>query len=149
MRADVDRSGAGTEMFERVMSGGKEIALILRAGFHSEGIRFFTPSDYSQQLAYMKRPKGYVISPHVHNEVHRDVSLTLEVLVVRSGTAKLDLYDEHHLIGTRFLGTGDIVLLASGGHGIEMIEDTEIIEIKQGPYAGDQDKTRFTPLPDG
>ena len=31
----------------------------------------------------------------------------------------------------------------NGGHGFEMLEKTEIIEIKQGPYAHDKDKTRF------
>jgi hypothetical protein len=44
---------------------------------------------------------------------------------------------------SRILSAGDVILLAFGGHGFEMLEPTEIIEVKQGPYAGDQDKTRF------
>ena len=38
---------------------------------------------------------------------------------------------------------GDVILLAEGGHGFEMLEDSEMVEVKQGPYAGDGDKTRF------
>lgn len=41
------------------------------------------------------------------------------------------------------LHAGDVILLASGGHGFEIIEAAEIIEVKQGPYLGDEDKVRF------
>ncbi len=41
---------------------------------------------------------------------------------------------------------GDVILLAYGGHGFEILEDAEMIEVKQGPYAGDMDKTRFDPV---
>ena len=44
---------------------------------------------------------------------------------------------------SRILESGDIIILAAGGHGFEMLEDTEIFEVKQGPYAGENDKTRF------
>jgi len=39
-----------------------------------------------------------------------------------------------------------VILLAFGGHGFEMLAPTEMIEVKQGPYAGDADKTRFSPV---
>ena len=47
---------------------------------NQEGIKFFTPNDFSQQLGYMKRDKGYEIMPHVHNPVKRNVYITKEVL---------------------------------------------------------------------
>ncbi len=37
-------------------------------------------------------------------------------------------------------------MLSAGGHGFEMLEDAEIIEVQQGPYCGDKDKTRFEPV---
>jgi hypothetical protein len=43
---------------------------------------------------------------------------------------------------------GDVILLAHGGHGFFMIEESEIIEVKQGPYAGEEDKVRFDPVDD-
>jgi len=62
-------------MIERVIYNDKLLSLIIRANYKSEGIEFFTPDDFSQQLAYMNRAKYYVIPPHVHNAVHRDVHL--------------------------------------------------------------------------
>lgn len=132
------------QMIERVTHDGKELALIVRAGYRSDGIQFFTPGTYSQQLGYMNRPAGYVIPPHVHNAVPREVQFTKEVLVVRSGRMRVDFYsDAQEYLRSMVLQTGDVILLAFGGHGFEMLEPTEMIEIKQGPYAGDMDKTRF------
>jgi mannose-6-phosphate isomerase-like protein (cupin superfamily) len=132
-------------MVERIMAGESMIALIIRANHHEEGIEFFTPPGYSQQLAYMNRPAGYRIPPHIHNPVPRDVIHTQEVLVIRSGRLKVDFYDhEREFLEERELGPGDVILLASGGHGFTMLEPTEMIEVKQGPYAGEDDKTLLT-----
>ena len=133
-------------MIEKVEHQGVTLAMIIRAGFRKDGIEFFTPNDYSQQLAYMNRPQGYRIVPHVHNEVHRDVFMTLEVLFIKSGRVKVDFYDaRRHPVCDVVLAAGDVILLAAGGHGFTMLEPTEMIEVKQWPYAGDRDKTRFDP----
>ena len=135
-------------MIERIDAGGQMLALILRAGFHATGIQFFTPDHFSQQLGYMNRPKGYVIPPHVHNPVAREVQFTKEVLFIRSGSVRVDFYDDsQRYLESRKLLAGDVILLAYGGHGFEMLEPSEIIEVKQGPYAGEGDKTRFEPIP--
>lgn len=129
---------------EKVLHNEKLVAIIIRTHYRTEGIEFFTPDNFSQQLAYMNRPIGYVIPAHVHNKVHRDVFYTREVLFIRKGKVRVDFYDdERHYLESRILVSGDVLLLASGGHGFEMLEPTEMIEVKQGPYAGDQDKTRF------
>jgi mannose-6-phosphate isomerase-like protein (cupin superfamily) len=134
-------------MTEEILHNGRLLALILRSGFRADGIRFFTPSDFSQQLGYMNRPQGYVIPPHVHNPVQRSVQYTKEVLFIRSGRVRVDFYDdEQNYLESRILGAGDVILLAFGGHGFEMLAPTEMIEVKQGPYAGDADKTRFSPV---
>lgn len=131
-------------MIERIVHDGQELALILRHGFRAEGITFLTADDYSQQLGYMNRPAGYVIPPHVHNPVTREVRYTKEVLFVRSGRLRVDFYTEaQQYIESTVLDCGDVILLAYGGHGFEMLEPTEIIEVKQGPYVGEHDKTRF------
>lgn len=134
-------------MIERIINGDRELALILRCGFHKDGIEFFTPSTYSQQIGYMNRQEGYVIPPHVHNPVTREVHFTKEVLFIKSGKVRVDFYDDdQNYLESRMLYQGDVVLLAYGGHGFEMLETSEIIEVKQGPYAGDMDKTRFSPV---
>lgn len=135
-------------MIEEIVSNGRLLALILRAGYHADGIRFFTPDDFSQQLGYMNRPRGYVIPPHVHNPVQRSVHYTKEVLFIKSGKVRVDFYDDDQMyLESRILTGGDVILLAFGGHGFEMLEPTEMIEVKQGPYAGEVDKSRFAPVP--
>lgn len=129
---------------EQIEHCGEILAIILPATFKSEGIAFFTPNDFSQQLGYINRPSGYVIQPHVHNPVIREVAYTKEVLFIRSGRVRVDFYtDEQAYLESRILSAGDVILLVRGGHGFEVIEACEMIEVKQGPYAGDKDKTRF------
>jgi hypothetical protein len=133
---------------QRISHDGQELALVIRREFQSDGIEFFTPGSYSQQVGYMNRPAGYVIAPHVHNPVLREVQYTKEVLLIRSGRMRVDFYSEaKEYLRSTVLVAGDVILLAFGGHGFEMLEPTEIIEVKQGPYCGDQDKTRFDPVP--
>jgi hypothetical protein len=140
-------SGNGGGYVESITSGGRLLAVIVRASFRCDGIEFFTPNDFSQQLGYMNRPEGYVIAPHVHNPVIREVSFTKEVLFIRSGRVRADFYDDGQTyLESRILHCGDVILLAFGGHGFEMLERSEIIEVKQGPYAGEADKTRFLPV---
>ena len=132
-------------MIERVVDQDTIIAIIIRRNYRHEGISFFTPEDFSQQLAYMKRPASYEITPHVHQKVNRDVTMTQEVLFLRSGKVKVDFYTEgKSYLQSTVLDAGDVILLASGGHGFTMLEDSEIIEVKQGPYLQDKDKIRFT-----
>ena len=131
-------------MIEKIEFKDKLLALILRSSYSEPGIQFFTPDDFSQQLAYMKHPPGHAIAPHVHNSVPREVQYTKEVLFIRKGKLRVDFYDEkQNYLQSSILNTGDVILLAHGGHGFEILEETEMIEVKQGPYAGEKDKTRF------
>jgi mannose-6-phosphate isomerase-like protein (cupin superfamily) len=131
-------------MIETIYHGSQLLALILSHRFHEDGIHFFTPDELSQQLAYMKYPVGKVIPAHVHNPVHRDVLFTQEVLFIKKGKLRVDFYnDEQKYLESRVLEEGDVILLVTGGHGFEVIEAIEMVEVKQGPYLGEQDKTRF------
>ncbi len=131
-------------MVENIKYQDKLLSIIIRADFQRKGIEFFTPDSLSQQLAYMHHPKGHKIDPHVHNIVVREIQFTQEVLYIKSGKVRIDFYeDDHSYIKSTIVNTGDVILLAHGGHGCEMLEESEIIEIKQGPYIGEKDKTRF------
>ena len=131
-------------MIEKLIDKGEIISIIIRANYHSENIKFFTPDDFSQQLGYMNRAKGYEIAPHLHNHINREVTYTQEVLFIKSGKVRVDYFDNNkNYLESRILNKGDVVLLSNGGHGFYMCEDSEIIEVKQGPYAGDKDKTLF------
>ncbi|MBI2354873.1 MAG: hypothetical protein HYV06_07580 [Deltaproteobacteria bacterium] len=130
---------------ERVIYDGCILAIIVRNDYSNNGISFFTPDEYSQQLAYMHHQAGKVIDPHVHNPVQREVMLTQEVIFIKRGKLRVDFYGQNrNYIESRILYAGDTILLAAGGHGFEVLEEIEMIEVKQGPYAGENDKTRFT-----
>ncbi len=133
-------------MIEKIEYNNEIMAIIVRNQFTAPGVHFFTPDDFSQQLGFMKHPRGKIIDPHVHNPVTRQVHYTKEVLFIRKGKLKVDFYDEERkYLESRILNDGDVILLSTGGHGFEVLEDIEMYEVKQGPYAGDKDKTRFSP----
>ena len=135
------------ENFEKIELDGKILGVIIRADYHKDGISFFTPDDFSQQLGYMNRSDDYIIAPHVHNLVERKVDLTQEVLFVRCGKVRVDFYDDNrNYLESRIVSAGDVVMLAHGGHGFKVLERAEMIEVKQGPYCGEQDKVRFEPV---
>ena len=122
-----------------------DYCIIIRDDYTQNGINFFSSENDSQQLGYMNRPIGYIIPPHRHNIVTREVHLTQEVLFIKKGKVRVDFYtDQQDYINSTILNTGDVILLSNGGHGFKMLEDTEIIEVKQGPYCGEMDKVRFT-----
>ncbi|MDF3079027.1 MAG: hypothetical protein K0S09_2916 [Sphingobacteriaceae bacterium] len=134
-------------MVEQIKHGNQLLSVIIRNNYKKDGIDFFTPDDFSQQLGYMNRPEGYEIAPHVHNIVERSITLTQEVLFIKSGRVRVDYYDdEKNYLESRIVEKGDVVLLATGGHGFKMLEQSEMIEVKQGPYCGEMDKVRFDPL---
>jgi mannose-6-phosphate isomerase-like protein (cupin superfamily) len=132
------------EKIEKIQHDDCLLAIIIRNDFADSGINFFTPNSFSQQLAYMNHPAGKMIQRHYHNPVKREVHFTQEVLIIKKGKLKVDFYDkELSYLESRVLDKGDIILLSDGGHGFEVLEDLEMFEVKQGPYAGDEDKTRF------
>ncbi len=124
-------------------SKGNVMALVIPAEHSVEGIEFFTRDEDPQQVAFMGHPAGHEIQRHYHNPNPRTIDYTCETLVMRKGIMQVDLYENREILHSFLMKAGDIVTLFSGGHGFKMIEDTEMVEIKQGPYPGPADKTRF------
>ena len=133
-----------SELVEHIGCGDQTLAYIVRASFLPERTTFLTPSDYKQQVGYIVYPAGGEVARHVHKSLERHLVGTSEVIVVRAGRCLLDVYsDERELVATRELRAGDVMLMVGGGHGFRMLEDTVLLEIKQGPYTGLDEKERF------
>lgn len=131
-------------MIEKITYHNHLLAIIISNQFNQLGTHFFTPNELSQQLAYMHHPAGKVISPHVHQPAPRKVFYTQEVLFIKTGKLRVDFYNnEQQYLESRILEAGDTILLVTGGHGFEVLEEVEMLEVKQGPYVGEQDKTCF------
>ena len=135
---------------KHIRNGDQLLAIIVPHEFDEPGITFLTPDDLSQQLAYMRHPAGKQIAAHGHNPVPREVQYTHEVLVIKRGTLRVDFYDDDATyLCSRILRAGDVILLMAAGHGFAILEETEMFEVKQGPYAGGEDKTVFPTVPAG
>jgi hypothetical protein len=129
---------------ETITHDGRLFAYVLRASASVERTQFITPDELSLQLGLIVYKAGQGVIPHYHRPVERALHNTLEAILVRSGLCDVDIYDDaQQKIATRTLGTGDLVLLISGGHAFRMREDTILLEVKQGPYAGFDEKVRF------
>jgi hypothetical protein len=64
--------------------------------------------------------------------------------MVKKGRCLIDIYNnDRELVATRELYPGDLMLMVGGGHGFRMLEDTVFLEVKQGPYTGEEEKERF------
>jgi mannose-6-phosphate isomerase-like protein (cupin superfamily) len=132
------------EHVEHVRFGDQLYAIIVRASFREPGITFFSSPELSQQLAFMSHPEGKIIAPHRHNKVTREVHFTQEVLLIQKGKLQVDFYTEaERYLESRALCAGNLILLSSGAHGFHDLDQVKMFEIKQGPYAGENDKTRF------
>jgi hypothetical protein len=123
------------DLIETITWKDQIIAMIIRAGYDVEGIKFLSPNDFSLQLGHMRRPAGYQVVPHTHNP---------EVLFLKKGVIRIDFYSlDQEFVESRELHAGDIILLAGAGHGIDVIEEAVLVEVKNGPYIEGADKGRF------
>jgi len=131
--------------YEKVIFKNKLYAIILRAGYTNNKTTFFSSPEFSQQLGYIVYKKDGIIKPHFHKEVRREIILTQEVLFIKKGKAIINFYtNKKNFLGSRVLNQGDVIFLCSGGHGFKMLEDTEMVVVKQGPYSGREgDKVVF------
>lgn len=137
-------------MIKEIVFRGQRLALIVSGRFQADGVHFFTPDSESLQLAYMHHAEGRSIDAHLHNPVARTITATQEVFVIRRGRVRVDFYsEERDYLESHILAAGDVLLQVGGGHGFEVLDELEMIEVKQGPYLGGTDKTRFVPTPDG
>jgi cupin fold WbuC family metalloprotein len=128
----------------RIAKGKDIYAIVLRREYTNSGPNFFTPGEFSQQLGMLIHPKGKIVKRHRHKLVKREIFRTQEVLVLLEGKIRVELFDdEGDKLKTVILKPGDAILLAQGGHKVKVLEDAKIIEVKQGPYAGFDDKEFF------
>ena len=126
-------------------SDGSLLALLItQTGEFAQGHNFLTQSSDELQFAVFKHPVGHSVQRHWHPPFSRTLSSTSEVLIIQSGKVGAFIYNkDFELVHTQELGSQDVAVLFSGGHGFEILEEAIILEVKQGPYAGDQDKKVF------
>ncbi len=137
-------------MVRQIMNGDQLMAIYIPASYTQPGVNFLTDEPATMQLGVLAHARGKIIASHMHKPVSRESNLTQEVLVIRKGRIRVDFYDnDDEYLESRILQRGDVILLVSGGHGFEVLEDVDMIEVKTGPYVADDDKRVFQArLPD-
>jgi hypothetical protein len=132
------------DLVEKIMCADVPLAYIIRGDLMPSRTTFVTPPQFKQQVGFIVYPAGGEIQRHVHRPLSRHLIGTSEVLIVRRGRCEIDIYnDDRELVATRELREGDVMLMVGGGHGFHMLEDTVFLEVKQGPYTGQDEKERF------
>ena len=132
------------EWVEIISAASGPLAYIIRGNQLPERTTFLTPPEFKQQVGFVVYPRGGEIQRHLHRPLERHLVGTSEVLILRRGRCEIDIYNNNQeLVATRELRQGDVMLMVDGGHGFRMLEDTVFLEVKQGPYTGLDEKTRF------
>ncbi|GAC1356944.1 MAG: hypothetical protein NVSMB42_15900 [Herpetosiphon sp.] len=135
-------------MIEQITHDGQLLAILIPHNFSELGLHFVTPGDLPQQLAYHHYLPGKVINPHENCGSPRMVEKLTEVIMIKKGVLRVDLYSsQQEYVESRLLQAGDVILLVGGGHGYEGLEEVELIEVKQGPYRDDNEVRRFARQP--
>lgn len=121
------------------------MAIVIGPSQVDEGITFMTQESEELQIGLLRWKAGHEIEAHSHRPLQRLLASTAEVLFVRHGRVEMNLFTpEGDFLSSRILSSGDVVALLRGGHGFRMLEDAEIVEVKQGPYTGIDEKYRFS-----
>lgn len=129
---------------EIIEAEGEALAYVIRGTYLPTETFFVTPPEFKQQVGYVVYPSGGEVARHVHVPLERHLVGTSEVVIVKEGSCFVDFYtSDKKFVATRHLEKGDIMLMVGGGHGFRMSKDTVLLEIKQGPYTGLEEKERF------
>ena len=132
------------DLFEVISWREKPLAYLIRGKLCPDTTTFLTPNSLNFQVGFVVYPAGGEVKRHVHKKLERHITGTAELIMIKTGSCEIDIYnDDRQLVTTRELGPGDMVLTVSGGHGFRMRDATTLIEVKQGPYSGIDEKDRF------
>jgi len=134
-------------MLEYVRHKNATVAIILRKEFSKEGACFFTTNEDTFQFGVLQYEKDKNIQAHKHIRIKREIDVVCEVLFIQTGKVEVTFYDgSDKKITSVILNAGDTILMKDYGHGFKLLENSKIIEVKQGPYLGkDKDKEYLNP----
>ena len=125
-------------------NNGNLIAIYQKGNEIEKEKNFLTDNSEEFQFGTFNLPKGEIIKNHIHENQERTTTGTSEALVILDGELKVTFFDnKKEFISSIILEKSDSIVIYSGGHGLEVINDCKFVEIKQGPYIENKDKTHF------
>ena len=110
----------------------------------NEGLDFLTNDDSFVQVGTWKYEKGKILDAHYHNTFERKSYITQEVVLVLEGTIICNLYTtDGEFIASEEIKQNQLIIQFLGVHEYEIMDNSKVLEIKNGPYFGpDKDRTR-------
>lgn len=131
-------------LIEKIEHNGDLLAIIIRKEYEPDGLEFFSEPHLGQQVAMMRHKKGHIIQKHIHKSSLKEIRGTTEVLLILDGLVEMEIYNkDREFVKIVSLRSGDVLFLISGGHGFKILEDSKMLEVKQGPYSEKEDKEKF------
>jgi hypothetical protein len=131
---------------EKIVDEGLTLAIVIRGSDWEPGLNFPSSDDDYQQIGLWQYNKGTKLSQHIHLTNPRNVSCTQEVVFIKQGRIRANVYTEKRVfLKSIELQSGDLMVMLKGGHGYDILEDdTQVLEVKNGPFMGiEKDRERF------
>ena len=111
----------------------------MRLSIMPKGSVSHTDGKQSLELLTLKYPRGSYLKAHIHLPRKKTNRHLQECFIVRKGRVRMDLYGpDKKFFKHIYLKTGQLFIALAGGHGFRIMEDTEIIELKNGPFIDDK-----------
>jgi hypothetical protein len=108
---------------------------------------FYTDPIEPIQVATFQYQTGKELRAHRHiSRPGQNPIRTQEIMIIFSGLVLINIYDEEDkFIESHYLHPGEFFLQFQGGCGYQVIKDTRMMEIKTGPFYGDDiDRVRIS-----
>lgn len=122
---------------EKILHNGNVVAIKISA--MPDGSTPVTASEGALQVLTLKHPKGRLVAPHTHTPHRRETSTLQECLVVLRGKLRISFFGDDKKAFTHIdLEKGEVCITLSGPHSVEFLEDSEVIEVKNGPFIDDK-----------
>lgn len=107
-------------------------------GTFEEGTKPLTDERWAVQVVGLKHPKGKKLVAHAHEPKVRTTERLMEALMVFSGLVRVTVYRDGVPFENIDLSARQGILLVDAGIGIEVLEDAEMMEFKNGPFVEDK-----------
>ena len=122
---------------ETVEKNSITLGLIIKS--LSEGSVPVTKENEPLQLVTLKHSSGVILKAHKHTPKIRTTNNLQECLIIKKGKISVGIYDQSDNFFKKItLSTGDAYIVMNGGIEINFLEDSEILEIKNGPFFEDK-----------
>jgi len=129
---------------QKIFDGEQLIAIVIPSNLEAHGVKFITPQDFPFQVGLLSHPATTELKAHSHKKLKIETDIFQEILIIQKGSVEVELFGmDNKLLTSVVLNTGDSILFVEGGHGVRVIDDSRILEVKQGPYPGDANAKIF------